>query len=31
VFRTKPQLAIDITADALADQTMPPWCAGEVP
>jgi hypothetical protein len=26
VFRTKPQLAIDITTDAIADQTMPPWC-----
>jgi SRSO17 transposase len=29
VFRTKPQLAIDIVTDALADQTMPPWCAGD--
>jgi SRSO17 transposase len=29
VFRTKPQLAIDIITDALADQTMPPWCAGD--
>jgi SRSO17 transposase len=29
VFRTKPQLAIDIITDAIADQTMPPWCAGD--
>ena len=29
VFRTKPQLAIDIITDAVADQTMPPWCAGD--
>jgi len=29
VFRTKPQLAIDITADAITDHTMPPWCAGD--
>ena len=29
VFRTKPQLAIDIITDALADQAMPPWCAGD--
>ena len=28
-FRTKPQLAIDIITDAIADQTMPPWCAGD--
>jgi SRSO17 transposase len=29
VFRTKPQLAIDITADAIAEGVMPPWCAGD--
>lgn len=28
-FRTKPQLAIDICRDMLADGTMPPWCAGD--
>lgn len=28
-FRTKPQLAIDITADMITDHTMPPWCAGD--
>lgn len=28
-FRTKPQLAIDLCADMLADNTMPPWCAGD--
>lgn len=28
-FRTKPQLAIDILADMVADHTMPPWCAGD--
>ncbi len=29
VFRTKPQLAIDIIAEVIAENTMPPWCAGE--
>jgi hypothetical protein len=29
VFRTKPQLAIDITTDAIAEGVMPPWCAGD--
>lgn len=29
VFKTKPQLAIDITADAIAEDTMPPWGAGD--
>lgn len=29
VFRTKPQLAIDITAEAIAEGTMPPWCTGD--
>lgn len=28
-FRTKPQLAIDICRDMLADHTMPPWAAGD--
>lgn len=28
-FRTKPQLAIDLLTDMVADQTMPPWCAGD--
>ena len=28
-FRTKPQLAIDICRDMVADHTMPPWCAGD--
>jgi SRSO17 transposase len=28
-FRTKPELAIDLLADLLADHTMPPWCAGD--
>ncbi len=28
-FRTKPQLAQDILADMIADQTMPPWAAGD--
>src|SRR5439155_13849032 len=27
-FRTKPELAIDILTDMVADQMMPPWCAG---
>jgi SRSO17 transposase len=29
VFRTKPQLAIDITADAIAEGVMPEWAAGD--
>lgn len=29
VFKTKPQLAIEITADAIAEATMPPWAAGD--
>lgn len=29
VFKTKPQLAQDIVADMIADQTMPPWVAGD--
>ena len=29
VFKTKPQLAQDILADMIADQTMPPWAAGD--
>jgi SRSO17 transposase len=29
VFRTKPQLAQDILTDMIADQTMPPWTAGD--
>ncbi len=29
VFKTKPQLAQDILADMIADQTMPPWVAGD--
>jgi len=28
-FKTKPQLAIEITADAIADGTMPLWPAGD--
>lgn len=28
-FRTKPQLAIDLCRDMLADDTMPPWAAGD--
>jgi SRSO17 transposase len=28
-FRTKPELAIDILTEMLADHTMPPWCAGD--
>jgi SRSO17 transposase len=28
-FKTKPQLAQDILADAIADATMPPWVAGD--
>jgi SRSO17 transposase len=28
-FRTKPQLAQDILTDMIADQTMPPWAAGD--
>lgn len=29
VFRTKSQLARDILADMIADQTVPPWIAGD--
>jgi SRSO17 transposase len=29
VFRSKPQLAVDIMADMVADATMPAWCAGD--
>ncbi|MFL6140587.1 MAG: IS701 family transposase [Labedaea sp.] len=29
VFKTKPQLAIDITTDAITEGVMPPWCAGD--
>lgn len=29
VFKTKPQLAQDILADMIADQTIPPWAAGD--
>lgn len=29
VFKTKPQLAIDILADQVADHTAPPWCAAD--
>nr|WP_281179841.1 transposase [Actinoplanes subtropicus] len=28
-FRSKPQLAVDIMADMVADATMPAWCAGD--
>lgn len=28
-FRTKPQLAIDLCRDMVADATMPPWSAGD--
>jgi SRSO17 transposase len=28
-FKTKPQLAQDILADMIADQTIPPWIAGD--
>jgi SRSO17 transposase len=28
-FCTKPELAIDILAEMVADHTMPPWCAGD--
>lgn len=28
-FRTKPELAIDLLAEMVADDTMPPWCAGD--
>lgn len=28
-FKTKPELAIDIAADMVADDTMPPWAAGD--
>jgi SRSO17 transposase len=29
VFRSKPQLAVDIMQDMVADATMPSWCAGD--
>lgn len=29
VFRSKPQLAMDILADMVTDATMPAWCAGD--
>jgi SRSO17 transposase len=29
VFRTKPELAIDILTDMAADATLPPWCAAD--
>jgi SRSO17 transposase len=28
-FRTKPQLAVDILTDMVADRSMPPWAAGD--
>ena len=28
-FKTKPQLAIDILTDMIADATVPPWAAGD--
>ena len=28
-FRAKPELAIDLLTDMVADHTMPPWCAGD--
>src|SRR5436309_1029333 len=28
-FQTKPELAIAIFADMVADKTLPPWCAGD--
>ena len=28
-FTTKPQLAVDILTDMVADHTMPPWAAGD--
>lgn len=28
-FKTKPQLAVEICADMVADATMPPWTAGD--
>jgi SRSO17 transposase len=28
-FRSKPQLAVDILRDMVADATMPGWCAGD--
>jgi SRSO17 transposase len=28
-FKTKPQLAVEICAEMLADATMPPWVAGD--
>ena len=29
VFRTKPQLALDLCRDMVADGSMPPWAAGD--
>lgn len=29
VFRSKPQLAVDILRDMVTDATMPGWCAGD--
>lgn len=28
-FQTKPQLGIELLKEMVADQTMPPWCAGD--
>ncbi|MGH3587217.1 MAG: IS701 family transposase [Pseudonocardia sp.] len=28
-FATKPELAIDLLADLVAEDAMPPWCAGD--
>jgi SRSO17 transposase len=28
-FKTKPELAIDLITDLVAERTMPPWCAGD--
>jgi SRSO17 transposase len=28
-FKTKPQLAVDMLTDMVADHTMPPWAAGD--
>ncbi|WP_238011443.1 IS701 family transposase [Dactylosporangium sp. AC04546] len=29
VFRSKPQLAVDVLQDMVTDATMPSWCAGD--
>jgi SRSO17 transposase len=29
VFRTKPELAVDILAEVIAEKVMPPWAAGD--